>query len=123
MFVKIFIIIAKSLTGITVPCSYFLLLNKEYVSYKLMFQSIKNLGLSPPHVFYCDFEAGIIKAMGEVFPETNIVCCDAHFKCAVRKHIQSSHLQTAYNRNVAFQTFVRYLWGLSLVPVDNVLSV
>ena len=123
MFVQVFILIAKSLTGVTVPCSYFLLPNKEYVSYKFMFQSIKNLGVSPPRVFYCDFEAGIIKAMGEVFPETNIVCCDAHFKRAVRKHIQSSHLQTAYNSNVAFQTFVRYLWGLSLVPVDNVLSV
>ena len=97
MFVQIFIIIAKSLTGVTVPCSYFLLPNKEYVSYKFMFQTIKNLGLAPPRVFYCDFESGIIKAMAEVFPETNIVCCDAHFKRAVRRHIQSCHLQTAYD--------------------------
>ena len=123
MFVQIFIIIVRSLTGVTVPCSYFLLPNKEYHTYKFMFQTIKNLGLVPPRTFYCDFESGIIKAMSEVFPETNIVCCDAHFKRAVRKHIQTCHLKTAYDTNVSFQTFVRHLWGLSLVPLDKILSV
>ena len=61
--------------------------------------------------------------MSEVFPETNIVCCDAHLKRAVRRHIQTCHHKTAYDTNISFQTFVRHLWGLSLVPLENILSV
>ena len=123
LFVQVFIIVCKSLTGVTVPCAFYLLPNKEYLSYKYLFESIRNLGLSPPKIFYCDFEQSIIKAVNDVFPETTIVCCDAHFKRAIRRNIQAKHLQSSYNRSIGLQTLVRYLWGLSLVPVTDVIKV
>ena len=79
--------------------------------------------MSPPKIFYCDFEQSIIKAVNDVFPETTIVCCDAHFKRAIRRNIQAKHLQSSYNRSIGLQTLVRYLWGLSLVPVTDVIKV
>ena len=61
--------------------------------------------------------------MTDVFPETTVVCCDTHFKHSLRKVIQQKHLQTAYNTSVGLQTLVRYLWSLSLVPVDDDMKV
>ena len=58
-----------------------------------------------------------------MFPETTIVCCDAHFKRAIRRNIQAKHLQSAYNRSIGLQTLVRYLWVLSLVLVADVVRV
>ena len=121
--IQAFLILGKTKTSVTVPCCYYLLPNKEYKTYKAMFQSLKDGGLTAPKSFHCDFEAAIFKALIEVFPETEIICCDAHFKRAVRSHIQSNHLQSLYHTNVSFQTFVRYLWGLSLVPVEDIIKV
>lgn len=113
----------KSRTGITVPCAFFLLPNKEADTYKVVFNTLKAKGLSPPKTFYCDFESSIIKAMREVFPEVEIVCCDTHFKRVVRKHLQDNHLMASYNNNLHFQTLVRYMWALSLVPQVDIVKV
>lgn len=123
LFTQVFIIIGKSLTGKNVPCCFFLLPNKEYETYKMMFLELKVRGLSPPRIFYCDFEAAIAKAVSELFPEVNIYGCDAHFKRAIRKNMQRFHLIQVYNREEEFQTFIRYFWGLSLVPTDQVVKV
>ena len=123
MFTQVFIIIAKSLTGKTVPCCYFMLPDKQFESYKLMFSVLREIGISPPRLFYSDFETGITKAMGDIFPETTIYCCDAHFKRAVRTNLQKHHLTTIYHSDESFQKFIRYFWGLSLVPVDDVVRI
>ena len=60
--------------------------------------------------------------MTEVYEETVIVGCDAHWKRSIRRNIQSNHLQQLYNGNRNFQTFIRHLWGLCLVPEEDVIK-
>ena len=43
----------------TVPCGFFVLPNKEYTSYKMVFACLKGRNVRGPRLFYCDFEAGI----------------------------------------------------------------
>ena len=123
MFSQVFIILGRSLTGKSVSCCYFLLPNKQFETYKMMFKSLRDKDISPPRLFFCDFESAIIRAVREVFPEVEIYCCDAHFKRAVRTNLQKHHLQTVYETDRSFQTFVRYLWGLSLVPKEDIIKV
>ena len=97
MFTQLFIIMAKSINGKTVPCGFFLLPSKEYESYRTMFSELRERGVAPPRLFYSDFGSGITKAFAEIYPEATIYCCDAHFKRTVRKNMQKYHLITGYN--------------------------
>ena len=46
----------------------------------------------------------------------------SHFKRAIRRKLTSTEvgLGSLYNSNVEFQTFVRYLWALSLLPETDI---
>ena len=123
LFSQVFIIVAKTLTGITVPCCFFLLPNKETETYKTMFSELKERGVTPPKLFYSDFESGITKSFSSVFPTSRLYACDAHFKRAIRTNMQKYGLIPIYNSQEKFQSFIRYFWGLSLVRLEDVLDV
>ena len=84
---------------------------------------LKNLGVTDPPIFHCDFENGIIKSIKDVYPNSRILCCDTHFKRAIRTNIQRHHLMAVYNTDPRLQQFVRYIWALSLVPVEDITKV
>lgn len=123
LFSQVFIISAKTQNGINVPCGFFMLPDKELETYKMMFNALLDLNIAPPSLFYCDFESGIIKGMRSIYPETKIRCCDTHFKRALRTNLQHHHLIELYNKDASFQTFIRHLWALSLVPTSEVIKV
>ena len=70
-----------------------------------------------------DFEAGMIRAVKESFDACRIVGCDFHFKMCIRDKLQSLGLASMYKEYQEVQTFVRYLWALSVVPLDHVIPV
>lgn len=80
-------------------------------------------GVEPPQRFYLDFESAAMKAVRKIYPESSIIGCDTHFKRTIRKNLQKKGLLKTYNQDSSLQSFVRSLWALSLVPVDDVLSV
>ena len=41
----------------------------------------------------------------------------------MRKKIQRPHLMAVYNTDPRMQQFVRYIWALSLVPVEDITKV
>ena len=124
LFYQMFIIICTTQTGINVPTAFFLLPGKEALNYKKPLLCLKNNhGVPDPPVFHCDFENAIIKSVKDVFPSTRILCCDTHFKRAIRKNIQSHHLMAAYNSDARLQQFVRYVWALSLIPEEDIAKV
>ena len=123
LFTQLFIIKGLTLTGKNVPCGYFLLPSKEYITYKKVFQCLRDREIDPPKIFFCDFEAAISKAVHEVFPEVKIYGCDVHFKRAVRRNLQKHNMMKTYDNDSRLQTYVCYLWGLSLVPVQDVVNV
>ena len=123
LFKQVFIIHAKTDAGNFIPCSYFCLPNKERGTYEVMFRQLNNRGINPPQLMLSDFERGIISAFKAVYPGVPVSGCDTHFKRSIRKNIQQHGYQTMANSNEGFQTFVRYLWGLSLVPVEDIVTV
>ena len=68
LFYQVFVIISTTVTGINVPTSYFLLPCKEAIVYKKALMCLKNLGVTDPPIFHCDFENNIIKSIKDVYP-------------------------------------------------------
>ena len=108
---------------VTLPCAFFLLPDKQYNTYSLVLNKIKELGVSGPDVFHLDFEAAAIKAVKNTFPSTVIECCDTHWKRCLREHQKQLGLIPHINLNVDIQNFCRKLWALSYVPQKDVVKV
>ena len=106
----------------SIPCAFFLLPSKEYPVYKMVLDCLQNKEIDPPEKIHMDFEPGPLKAVKAVFPITRILTCDFHWKQCLVRHLQKLGLQKSYNEDVEVQTFVRYLWCLSMVPSDQVVS-
>ena len=123
LFYQLFVIISTTPTGVNVPTAYFLLPGKEVLVYKKILLCLKkDHGVPDPPIFHCDFESAIIKAVREVFPTTKILCCDTHFKRAIRSNIQSNNLMKLYNSDPKMQQFVRYIWALTLIPEADIVD-
>ena len=67
-FYQVFVIISTTAIGINVPTAYFRLPCKEATVYKNALMSLKNLGVTDPPIFHCDFENNIIKSIKDVYP-------------------------------------------------------
>ena len=116
--------VAKSETmNVTLACAFFLLPDKQYNTYSLVLNKIKELGVSNPDVFHLDFEAAAVKAVKNTFPGTVIECCDTHWKRCLREHQKELGLIPHINLNVEIQNFCRKLWALSYVPQKDVVDV
>lgn len=120
LFAQLFVIHALSPVGITVPCLYVLLPDKELSSYQRVFQYLRSEGVKQPGCFKADFEQGIYKAYRNVYPGAAVVLCDAHFKRALRRKLASLGLTSLYTSNESLQVLIRYIWGLSLAPIDQI---
>ena len=121
-FSQVWVIVCPDST-ISVPTAWFLLPNKEYTTYKMILNCLKNLGVEAPANFHVDFEAAAIKAIKEEYPESNIVGCTVHFKRCLRSHLQDKGLLHEYNSDSEVQTFIRYLWAMALVPPSQIVTV
>lgn len=125
LFSQLFIITSMSQTGVTVPTLFALLPNKETSSYQRVFQFLRDEGLAPPDNLKTDFEKGIIRGFLNVFPGVNVHGCDTHFKRALRRKLTSTEfgLGSLYANCQEFQTLVRYIWALSLVPPSKIIHI
>ena len=124
LFKQVFIITGKTQTAFTVPCAFFLLPSKDWTGYHITLKVLsEKFNITGPRLFYSDFESAILKAIRLVYPNTELRCCDVHLMRALRKNIRKNHLLAAYNSDPRLQEFVRRLWGLSLVPEDQVVKV
>ena len=97
--------------------------NKEYTTYKIVHNCLKDLGVEAPEDFHVDYEAAAIKVIKEVYPDSNINGCFVHFKRCLRKNLQAKGLLQQYNTDMDVQTFIRYLWAMTLVPPSQIVKV
>lgn len=125
LFSQLFIITSMSQAGVTVPTLFALLPNKETSSYQRVFQFLRDEGVEPPESLKTDFEKGIIRGFLNVFPGVTVNGCDTHFKRALRRKLTSTDfgLGSLYANSEEFQTLVRYIWALSLVPPAMIIPV
>ena len=123
LFTQAWILVARSeQMDVSMACAFFLLPDKQYNTYSLVLNKIKELGVTTPQVFHLDFEAAAVKAVKNVFPATVLECCDTHWKCCLRQHQQEVGLIPHINIQIEVQTFCRKLWALSYVPKKDVVD-
>ena len=106
-----------------IPCAFFCLPNKDYTSYKRIFECLANKGAGSPDRIHMDFEPGALRAVRECRPSSEIIGCDFHFKKCICENIQKLGLMKVLNEYEEFQTFHHYLWALSHVTIDRVQQV
>ena len=107
----------------SIPCAFFLLPCKEYTAYKMVMDCISSNDIPSPEKIHLDFEAGAIKAVKDVYPTTNLIGCDVHWKRCLREKLKQLGLLKYTNQFEDVQVFVRKLWSLSIVPPNKVISV
>ena len=114
--------------GASVPAAFYLLPDKKKATYKIVLENLKEYGVTnaPPKIFI-DFEKAEETAFRECFKgqDFKISGCDTHLKRNLRKHLSPPHntLLTEYNTDEGLQTWLRYVWGLSLVPPKDIVNV
>ena len=68
--------------------------------------------------------SAISKGFKLYYPNVEICGCDAHFKRSLRREITTKlKIGTFYNKCPEFQTLVRLVWALALVPCDQIVNV
>ena len=121
MFTQAWVMVVRHPTlGVSIPCAFFLLPDKHTDSYKMVMSTLKELEVLGPDLIHLDFESAVIKAVKFVWPNTNISGCDTHWKRKIRDHQKETGLIGFINKEPVVQHFVRKLWSLVFVPVNQV---
>lgn len=107
--------------GWYVPLIYVLAVDKRYETYKMILEQLVILRPNfKPHHITIDFEKAVIKALNEIFPDSNIHGCNFHFAQSVWRHLQSVGLQRIYSEDSDFGLNIRLLLALPFVPENDV---
>ena len=62
------------------PVLFSFLPNKTLAAYKAVFKSVLLSGVSPPKLIRCDFEKGLLSAIRQAFPSSQVMGCEIHWK-------------------------------------------
>ena len=109
--------------SISVPVAWFLLPNKEYTTYRKVLTCLVDRNILAPEQFHVDFEPAMHKAIRDVYPTSKIIGCTVHFKRAIKTNLQDKGLMQVYMTDIDVQTFIRYMWAVSLVPPSKIVEV
>ena len=69
-----------------------------------------------------DFEAGMIRALGQVYPLSSVHGCLFHLSKNVFKHVQEFGLQQMYMNDDIFRANIHMIPALSFVPVQDTVA-
>ena len=122
LFSQIYVFVCP-IGSISVPVAWFLLPNKEYSTYMKVLTCLKERGLKAPRQFHVDFEIAVMKAIRDAFTESKIIGCSVHFRRNIKKHLQDKGLLQHYMTDTEIQTFIRYIWAMTLVPPNMIIKV
>ncbi|POM59364.1 hypothetical protein PHPALM_31916 [Phytophthora palmivora] len=102
-----------------VPCMYCLTTNKSEWTYWHTLHCVQaTTGITMDvGTVSCDFERGLINAVGDQFPEANIIGCLFHFMQAVRRKIQKLHIP---GEEVTGMMLRGFLDSLIVIPHDRI---
>ena len=95
---------------------------KRRRDYKKVFNRTKEIldGQLKVKEVILDFEASVLRAIPEVFPDVVMHGCAFHWGQAVWRKVQELDLQSAYTNDKKTYKFVRQLLSLSYVPDEHV---
>ncbi|XP_046543659.1 uncharacterized protein LOC124253853 [Haliotis rubra] len=108
------------------PVAFALLPNKTKRTYVRLFTLLKDivvrrLGIElSPEIFQIDYEAAVISAISEVFPDSSVRGCLFHYSQALWRQVLERGLSRDYMNNPAVQAHVRRAAALPLLPLNQV---
>lgn len=111
------------------PLLYCLLTRKTELIYRTLFEKLQqksdNLGLVINWgVFHCDFEAALMNAVLEIFPEATIAACLFHFCSAIWKKLQALGLATHYmDDTLPVNELCRCISSLPFLKLTDIVNV
>lgn len=117
LFKQVFVVLAKR-GEYVFPVLYGLICNKLHATYAKLFGIIKAVWpLFNPQTISTDFEAGIINAIRDLFPNAIIRGCLFHLMKNFRVHVGAAGLMKRYNNEPAFALNARMIVALAFVPI------
>ena len=100
---------------------YVLACGKDYGTYHKIFSKLKEAEpMLKPKTVMVDFEQAAIKAVKNVFPESDVFGCFFHLCQSIYRHIQGNGLQSIYATDATFAQYMRCLAALAFVPPEHV---
>ena len=124
LFSQLYVVVARApRSNLKIPCVFALLPDKSKATYSIMCTKLQELGVPGPKVAHIDFKMAVYSTMKKVFPHTDLVGCDVHWKRNLRDNMREVGLIKHLNTELAVQTWTRMLWCLSYVPVNDVVDV
>ena len=106
-----------------VVCAYGLLPNKRADTYVEFLNEIEmQTNNAIPDSIMIDYEAGMIRAIDQVFPYSPARGCLFHLSKSVFRKVQSLGLQPLYNNDLVFRENIRMLSAISFVPTQDIVA-
>lgn len=104
------------------PVFYVLSTRKTEVSYKAIFHFIEKIFHLEAEEFITDYEAGLRKALNEIYPNTILKGCWFHYSSAVRKKCNEFGLRSILLKNPEAKLFEKAIMSLPLLPSADLLD-
>ena len=98
-------------------------MNALFVLCTLMLKLIKKKVSSSPTMIITDFEQAVFNAIAAVYPDSQHIGCQFHYRSAVWKNVGDKGLQSLFYSNMDFQELVYKLYALSYVPTQDLYTV
>ena len=107
--------------GCMLPLAFALLASKSESTYRHLFTVLADLVPNlQPRVFISDFEASLIPAIAEQFPNTVHHGCFFHLGQSLWRKVQDVGLQEAYKTDQDVRQFIKKLTALAFLPPADV---
>ena len=104
-----------------IPALHILMTKKTEKLYVAVFEHVR--GIMPnisPNLVVMDFEAAMIGAVSEVFPDTEIQGCFFHFAQAVLRKFRSLGLHAFFVRTLDARRFLRHNLSVAMLPPEYI---
>lgn len=109
--------------GRNVVGAYCLLPNKRLATYTQMLNQIRQLTNNQNlESVMIDFEATMISALEEVFPQVPVKGCLFHLCKNIYRRVQGEGLTELYMNDANFRMTIKMIGALSLVPIEDTLQ-
>lgn len=101
------------------PVAYVFLEDKRKTSYVRLFNTFKDWGWSPKTI-KTDFEAAVIEAIAEVFPETEVTGYSYQFNQCLWQQVQHLEMVQDYRKDEEVRLVCKMCAALALIPEAEV---
>jgi hypothetical protein len=108
-----------------IPVAWALMTRRRQKDYITLIKALKrgsrrlNLTLDPKSIM-TDFELGAMNAFKRQFPTIKVMGCMFHFGQSLMKKVNNLGLKGIYQEDPLFSSWIKQIFGLALVPVDEV---